>query len=158
MTIVFSRFAPTDEDPAFRKITDGKRPDHAPTRAFALVEVGERQLAFVADRSAQRREILGCETAPTAKFPTYAAFAFPNGLQVGLWSTQAKNFVSGGSGHRSELAFMLDDEKQVRQLHDTWQQQGVIIEQPPHKAVFGLTFVAKDPDGHRIRVCLPDRT
>lgn len=115
-------------------------------------------LLYVADpaKSADFYEKL-FETAPTAKFPTYAAFAFPSGLQLGLWSTQAKNFVSGGSGHRSELAFMLDDEKQVRHWHDTWQQRGVTIEQPPHKAVFGLTFVATDPDGHRIRVCLPDR-
>lgn len=26
-----------------------------------------------------------------------------------------------------------------------------------HEAVFGLTFVAIDPDGHRIRVCIPDK-
>lgn len=32
----------------------------------------------------------------------------------------------------------------------------VIIEQPLHEAVFGLTFVASDPDGHRLRVCTPD--
>jgi predicted enzyme related to lactoylglutathione lyase len=96
------------------------------------------------------------QQAPEAKFPTYASFAFANGLHVGLWSTAAKNFVSGGSGHRSELAFMLDNEQQVRDLHDTWHKQGVVIEQALHKAVFGLTFVATDPDGHRIRVCLPD--
>jgi predicted enzyme related to lactoylglutathione lyase len=116
-------------------------------------------LLYVADpsQSADFYEKL-FETAPEAKFPTYAAFSFPSGLQLGLWSTQAKNFVSGGSGHRSEIAFMLSDEQQVRQLHDAWQKQGVTIEQPPHHAVFGLTFVATDPDGHRIRVCLPDKT
>jgi len=115
-------------------------------------------LLYVADptKSADFYEkLLG--GAPEAKFPTYAAFAFPGGLQLGLWSTQAKNFVSGGSGHRSELAFMLEEEQEVQQLHDKWKQQGVTIEQPPHHAVFGLTFVATDPDGHRIRVCLPDK-
>lgn len=116
-------------------------------------------LLYVADpaRSADFYEKL-FEQAPAAKFPTYAAFAFPGGLQLGLWSTQAKNFVSGGSGHRSEIAFMLDDEEQVRQLHAAWEKRGVTIEQAPHQAVFGLTFVATDPDGHRIRVCLPDKT
>ncbi|KPA91423.1 hypothetical protein PF66_02306 [Pseudomonas asplenii] len=29
------------------------------------------------------------------------------------------------------------------------------IEQPLHHAAFGLTFVALDPDGYRLRVCLP---
>ncbi|MET0284467.1 MAG: VOC family protein [Polyangiales bacterium] len=93
---------------------------------------------------------------PTALFPTYAAFELDNGLNVGLWSTSAKNFVSGGEGHRSELAFMVGDEAQVRGLLDAWQARGVTIEQPLHKAVFGPTFVATDPDGHRIRVCTPD--
>jgi catechol 2,3-dioxygenase-like lactoylglutathione lyase family enzyme len=95
-------------------------------------------------------------SAPVGKFPTYVSFAFSNGLQLGLWSTQARNFVSGGSGHRSEIAFMVSDEQQVQQMYESWQKHDVVIEQPLHKAVFGLTFVATDPDGHRIRVCLPD--
>lgn len=94
--------------------------------------------------------------APAARFPTYVAFAFPNGLNLGLWSTRARNFVSGGAGHRSEMAFMLADEASVQRLHDEWLRDGVRIEQPLQRAVFGLTFVALDPDGHRIRVCLPD--
>ncbi len=96
------------------------------------------------------------ETAPAARFPTYAALSFPNGLTVGLWSTQAKNFVSGGAGHRSEIAFMVADESDVRRMHDRWVEDGVTIEQPLHEAVFGWTFVAIDPDGHRLRVCTPD--
>jgi predicted enzyme related to lactoylglutathione lyase len=93
---------------------------------------------------------------PTATFPTYVAFAFETGLAVGLWSTQAKNFVSTGPGHRSEIAFMVADDQRVRDVHERWARSGVAIEQPLHGAVFGLTFVAIDPDGHRIRVCTPD--
>ena len=96
------------------------------------------------------------ELPPVARFPTYVAFTFPNGLSVGLWSTQAKNFVSGGSGHRSELAFMVPDDEAIRRLQERWAAAGAAIEQPLHQAVFGLTFVATDPDGHRIRVCRPD--
>lgn len=94
--------------------------------------------------------------APASRFPTFVAFAFENGLNLGLWSMSAKNFVSGGSGHRSEMAFMVPDDAHVRNLHNDWQKAGVTIEQPLHQAVFGLTFVATDPDGHRIRVCTPD--
>jgi hypothetical protein len=44
----------------------------------------------------------------------------------------------------------------VRALHARWRNAGVQIEQDLQEAVFGLTFVALDPDGHRIRVCTPD--
>ncbi|MEO8529974.1 MAG: VOC family protein [Deltaproteobacteria bacterium] len=96
------------------------------------------------------------ETKPASVFPTYAAFRFDNGLHLGLWSTSAKNFLSGGSGRRSEIAFMVPDADSVRGLHDRWTSAAVPIEQPLHTAVFGLTFVAIDLDGHRIRVCVPD--
>lgn len=93
---------------------------------------------------------------PAAAFPTYAAFALGNGLHLGLWSTGAKDFVSGGTGHRSELAIMVEDGAAVDALYEAWQGLGVSIEQEPTTAVFGRTFVALDPDGHRLRVCTPD--
>ena len=52
---------------------------------------------------------------------------------------------------------MVSDENEVRRLRDHWGKLGVSIEQDLHEAVFGLTFVALDPDGHRIRVCIPDK-
>jgi catechol 2,3-dioxygenase-like lactoylglutathione lyase family enzyme len=94
---------------------------------------------------------------PVRTFPTYVAFQFPNGLSFGLWSIKAKNFVSGGSGHRAELAFLVPDEAAVRELHERWHNAGIQIEQNLREAVFGLTFVALHPDGHRIRVCTPDK-
>ncbi|PWJ84567.1 catechol 2,3-dioxygenase-like lactoylglutathione lyase family enzyme [Pseudaminobacter salicylatoxidans] len=94
--------------------------------------------------------------APAASFPTYVAFEFSNGSNLGLWSTKAANFVSSGTGHRFELAFMVDDDAAVDRLYDTWRAADVPIEQEPSVAVFGRTFVALDPDGHRIRVCTPD--
>ncbi|MDH5188686.1 MAG: VOC family protein [Rhodospirillaceae bacterium] len=93
---------------------------------------------------------------PKALFPTYAAFEFDNGLHLGLWSVEAKDFISGGTGHRGEIAIMVKDDNAVLDMHNRWQNMEIYFEQPPHRAVFGLTFVALDPDGHRIRVCLPD--
>lgn len=97
------------------------------------------------------------KTKPIASFPTYVAFIFSNGFTFSLWSTQAKNFVSEGQGHRSELAFMVPNEDQVHALRTAWKALGVQIEQDLHEAAFGLTFVALDLDGHRIRVCMPDK-
>lgn len=82
------------------------------------------------------------ESPPMATFPTYVAFRFQDGLTLGLWSVKAKNFVSGGSGHRAELAFIVPDEAAVRALRERWHNAGVQIEQDLQKAVFGLTFVA----------------
>lgn len=114
-------------------------------------------LLYVADpqRSAVFYERL-FGVAPEAVFTTYAAFTFGNGLGIGLWSTSARDFVSGGSGHRSELAFMVAGDAEVDRLHEAWTALGVEIEQSPMDAVFGRTFVALDPDGHRLRVCTPD--
>ncbi|MFI4956616.1 MAG: VOC family protein [Gammaproteobacteria bacterium] len=96
-------------------------------------------------------------TKPAASFPTFVAFTFKNGFTFSLWSTSAKDFISGGTGHRSELSFMVPDESTVTALRKEWGDWGVTIEQDLHEAVFGLTFVALDPDGHRIRVCIPDK-
>ena len=94
---------------------------------------------------------------PVAAFPSYVAFTFENGFTFSLWSTSAKDFVSGGTGHRAELSFMVPDESTVTELRKKWGEWQVEIEQDLHEAVFGLTFVALDPDGHRIRVCIPDK-
>lgn len=97
------------------------------------------------------------EITPVASFPSYVAFIFKNGFSFSLWSTEAKNFVSGGNGHRAELSFMVADEESVRNLREKWSKLNITIEQDLNEAVFGLTFVALDPDGHRIRVCMPDK-
>jgi hypothetical protein len=51
---------------------------------------------------------------------------------------------------------MVDDAAAVDRLYDAWHAAGVSIELAPFNAVFGRTFVALDPDGHRMRVCTPD--
>lgn len=89
--------------------------------------------------------------------PGYAGFDFGNGLGLGLWSTTSTEFVSGGTGNRSEIAIVVDGEAEIDALHEKWKAAGVAIEQPPFTAVFGRTFVALDPDGHRVRVCPPEK-
>ena len=113
-------------------------------------------ILYVSDpqKSAKFYEILFGK--PPVGFPTYQVFEFESGLTLGLWSTSAKNFVSDGTGHRSELAFQVENVEIVKDLYRKWQEDGVEIEQELEEAVFGLTFVALDPDGHRIRVNLPD--
>jgi uncharacterized glyoxalase superfamily protein PhnB len=94
--------------------------------------------------------------APLDGFPSYQCFELDGGMLLGLWSTAAKDFVSSGSGHRSELAFQVENEETVARLYEEWKTMGVTIEQALKTAVFGSTFVGLDPDGHRLRVNTPD--
>ncbi|MFD2343285.1 glyoxalase [Sinorhizobium terangae] len=107
-----------------------------------------------AESSAFYSRLLGRQ--PSASFPTYVAFEFDSGLSLGLWSMSAENFHTAGSGNRTELAFMVENDAAVERIYGVWRQEGVTIEQELMTAVFGRTFVALDPDGHRLRVCTPD--
>lgn len=119
----------------------------SPNLILLYVEDPEKSAAFYT-------RLFGRE--PVAAYPSYVAYALENGLTFSLWSTRAANFVSSGSGHRMEIAFMVTDDVDVDRLHTAWRAAGVEIEQEPMTAVFGRTFVAVDPDGHRLRVCTPD--
>jgi catechol 2,3-dioxygenase-like lactoylglutathione lyase family enzyme len=93
------------------------------------------------------RRILGLE--PVEESPTFALFALPGGVMLGLWSrATAEPLVSAPAGG-SEIAFSEDD---VDGLFQKWQSLGVVMAQPPTDMDFGRTFVALDPDGHRLRV------
>ena len=52
----------------------------------------------------------------------------------------------------SEIAFMVAD---VDAVHTDWLSRGLTILQAPTDMDFGRTFVAVDPDGHRLRVFAP---
>jgi predicted DNA-binding transcriptional regulator YafY len=43
----------------------------------------------------------------------------------------------------------------IRSEHADWSRRGLKIAQPPTDMDFGRTFVALDPDGHRLRVFVP---
>jgi catechol 2,3-dioxygenase-like lactoylglutathione lyase family enzyme len=120
----------------------------SPNLILLYVEDPEKSAAFYT-------RLLGRE--PVAAFPSYVAYTLENGLTFSLWSTSAANFVSSGSGHRMEIAFMVKDDAEVERLYAEWREAEIPIEQELMTAVFGRTFVALDPDGHRLRVCVPDK-
>ena len=59
-----------------------------------------------------------------------------------------------GQSRRGEIAVTLADAAAVDAAHARWSAQAPIA-QPPTKLDFGYTFVALDPDGHRVRVFAP---
>ena len=88
---------------------------------------------------------------PIELSPTFALFMLDSGLKLGLWSRKAVEPASQVTGGGGELALAVADKQTV----DQWAESGAGIAQPPTALDFGYTFVALDPDGHRLRVlCL----
>ena len=92
---------------------------------------------------------------PLEASPTFVLFALPSGLMLGLWCrhTVAPAAVAHVGG--TELAFTVEGRDGVDALHATWTGRGLTILQAPTDMDFGRTFVATDPDGHRLRVFAP---
>jgi predicted enzyme related to lactoylglutathione lyase len=93
---------------------------------------------------------------PKDTFPTFVSFALPNGVMLGLWSRHtARPQVTSQAGG-SEIAF---EERDVDSIYEKWVALGVKIALEP-VAMDGMsrTFVALDPDGHRLRIfCLEEK-
>lgn len=99
--------------------------------------------------SAFYQDLLGIK--PEEDSPTFHSFKLSNGMGLGL---KAKHSVEPpveehGGG---ELAFTLDNNKEVDALFVEWQKKEMRICQPPTAVPYGYTFLALDPDGNRLRV------
>jgi catechol 2,3-dioxygenase-like lactoylglutathione lyase family enzyme len=96
-------------------------------------------------------ELLG--KPPVESSPTFAMFALPSGVMLGLWSRHTVEPAAAPSlGGGSEVAFAIDGKDQVISLYNAWTGRGLRVAQKPVDLDFGHTFVALDPDGHRLRV------
>ena len=58
-------------------------------------------------------------------------------------------------GGATELAFTVLDAQALADRYRDWSLRGLPILQAPIDMDFGRTFVALDPDGHRLRVFAP---
>lgn len=90
--------------------------------------------------------------APLESSPTFAMFALDSGVMLGLWSRHTVEPAALAPGGGVELAFTVADEARVDALYADWGRRGLVIAQEPTRMDFGYTFVALDPDGHRLRV------
>ncbi|OHX11992.1 drug:proton antiporter [Chromobacterium amazonense] len=88
---------------------------------------------------------------PIEESPTFAMFKFASGMRLGLWSRHTVEpgaEVLGGGG---ELIVQFEDVAALDAGLARWQALGLPILQPMTDMDFGRTFVALDPDGHRLR-------
>ncbi|AOO82464.1 VOC family protein [Bosea vaviloviae] len=98
-------------------------------------------------------DLLGRE--PLDSSATFAMFALPSGIMLGLWSRHTVEPAAGAAGGGAEIAMTATDAAAVDAAHVDWAARGLAILQAPTDLDFGRTFVALDPDGHRLRVFAP---
>ena len=87
--------------------------------------------------------------------PGFAMLPLRDGVMLGLWSRETVEPQSSGQTGASEIAFAVADATAIEATHADWQRRGLTIIQAPTQMSFGTTFVALDPDGHRLRVFAP---
>jgi predicted enzyme related to lactoylglutathione lyase len=92
---------------------------------------------------------------PVDSSANFAMFVFDNGLRLGLWrdgDVQPKPTAPPGG---AEIIFPFDGVEAVNAACADWRARGMRIAQEPTTMDFGYTFVALDPDGHRLRGFAP---
>lgn len=110
-------------------------------------------LLHVASPAASARfygDLFGRE--PVDASDTFVLFALETGLMLGLWDRARVLPATAGAPGATEIGVRLDDYPAVDKAHGDWAARGIGILMPPTDLDFGRSFVATDPDGHRIRV------
>lgn len=92
---------------------------------------------------------------PVESSANFAMYALSNGAMLGLWSRHEVKPEAKVQAGGAELGFPVAGPDAVRKTHEDWKALGLDIAQSPVVMDFGMTFVALDPDGHRLRVFAP---
>lgn len=111
------------------------------------------QLVYVSDieRSSNFYKMI-FKSDPVFSSPRYVAFSAGSDSLFAIWTGGEK--PDANAPRFSEIGIMLPSNEAVDLLFKEWQSnKDIVIAQEPYDAVFGRTFLVKDPDGHIIRVC-----
>jgi len=92
---------------------------------------------------------------PVETSPNFALFALDSGLKLGMWARQMVKPAPAAAGGGAEIVMPVENPASVDTTHAAWQARGLRVIQAPTDMDFGRTFVALDPDGHRLRVFAP---
>jgi predicted lactoylglutathione lyase len=85
----------------------------------------------------------------------FSLLPLKDGVMLGLWMREAVEPETNEKPGANEIAFAVANPEAVENLHSKWSERGLTITQEPTVMSFGATFVALDPDGHRLRVFAP---
>jgi catechol 2,3-dioxygenase-like lactoylglutathione lyase family enzyme len=119
-------------------------------RREALMTEAEDILLDVADPEASARFYAGLlAIRPLESGPDHALFLLGSGRALSLWRRSRDR--PDGLDVR-EVTFRMDGRTAVDETHMDWWDRGARIVLPPMDLACGRSFVARDPDGHRLRV------
>ncbi|WP_062114833.1 VOC family protein [Aureimonas sp. AU40] len=110
-------------------------------------------LLYVADPAASAafyERLLG--RAPVELSPTFALLPLTSDLMLGLWKRGGVEPAPESAPGGAEIGFKLADGAAVDAAYAEWRDKGAEIALPPTDLDFGRSFVALDPDGHRLRL------
>lgn len=85
-------------------------------------------------------------------------FALTEDVTIGLQTRDQIDPAATGTPGSVKLSMSYATHDDVDQLYQDWTTLGFPIALEPTTLEFGYTFVATDPDGHRLRVCATDTT
>jgi predicted enzyme related to lactoylglutathione lyase len=131
-------------------LIDGRPRRKIPMTDFSFV------LLYVEDPAASSafyKELLGRPIAQSS--PKFAMLPLGKDTMLGLWQRDDVQPRTGAETGGAEVAFSVANADAVNATHQAWKARGLKIAQPPTAMGFGHTFVALDPDGHRLRVFAP---
>jgi predicted enzyme related to lactoylglutathione lyase len=117
-----------------------------PHFVLLYVDEPEKSAAFYA-------RLLG--RAPRDSSPNFVMFDLAPGLRLGLWARRDVKPAPSGASDAGELAMAVGSNEEVEALSADHKRKGATILQEPVTLDFGRTFLAADPDGHRLRVFCP---
>lgn len=89
------------------------------------------------------------------RLPTFADLPIYDGAKLGLWNATAVKPPARAVAGGNELMFKVADTQALMAAYADCIERGVPIAQTPTEMNFGQTFVALDPDGHRLRLYAP---
>jgi catechol 2,3-dioxygenase-like lactoylglutathione lyase family enzyme len=92
---------------------------------------------------------------PLDSSPNFVMFELAPGLRLGLWARRDVAPAPRDARDTGELAMAVGTAEEVEALCADRRRKGAAILQEPVAKDFGLTFLAADPDGHRLRVFCP---
>lgn len=89
---------------------------------------------------------------PVESSPGFVLFVLPPGIGFGLWRRDSILPAPQALPGCAEIGFKLDEPAAVDAAYAVWRGKGAAMALPPSNLDFGRSFVALDPDGHRLRV------
>jgi predicted enzyme related to lactoylglutathione lyase len=92
---------------------------------------------------------------PLESSPNFVMFELSPDLRLGLWARRGVEPAPRGAADTGELAMGGETKEEVEALCADQRRKGATILQEPVTMDFGRTFLAADPDGHRLRVFCP---